>query len=196
MPEQLLDDAQVGATLEKVRRERMTQRVRADPVSEAGRPSGPNQHLPGPTPVQAPTAHRHEEGATVPALAVPARQPARPDFGRVSAQPGDGNLPNGYLPLSIAFADNADESGLEIDVIPVQADGFRYAQAGGVQEFEQGPVSDPCRRFAASCSQQPVHLIDGQHLRKEPGLPWQVEAARQVRIDQTLRVAEAVEAAQ
>ena len=35
MPEQLLDDAQVGATLEQMRRERVPQRVRADPVGEA-----------------------------------------------------------------------------------------------------------------------------------------------------------------
>ena len=35
MPEQLLDDAQVGAALEQVRRERVAQRVRADPVGEA-----------------------------------------------------------------------------------------------------------------------------------------------------------------
>ena len=36
MPEQLLDDAQVGPALEQMRRERMAQRVRADPVGETG----------------------------------------------------------------------------------------------------------------------------------------------------------------
>ena len=36
MPEQLLDDAQVGPALEQVRRERVAQRVRADPIGEAG----------------------------------------------------------------------------------------------------------------------------------------------------------------
>ena len=37
MPEQLLDDAQVGAAFEQMRRERVAQRVRADPLGEAGR---------------------------------------------------------------------------------------------------------------------------------------------------------------
>ena len=36
MPEQLLDDAQVGSALEQMRRERVAQRVRADPIGEAG----------------------------------------------------------------------------------------------------------------------------------------------------------------
>ena len=36
MSEQLLDDAQVGAALEQVRRERVAQRVRADPAAEPG----------------------------------------------------------------------------------------------------------------------------------------------------------------
>ena len=36
MAEQLLDDAQVGAALEEMRRERVAQGVRADPVVEAG----------------------------------------------------------------------------------------------------------------------------------------------------------------
>ena len=36
MPEQLLDDAQVGPALEQVGRERVAQRVRADPLGEPG----------------------------------------------------------------------------------------------------------------------------------------------------------------
>ena len=40
MSEQLLDDPQVGAALEQVRRERVAQRVRADPVAE---PRGPRR---------------------------------------------------------------------------------------------------------------------------------------------------------
>ena len=36
MAEQLLDDAQVRSTFEEVRRERVAERVRADPVLEPG----------------------------------------------------------------------------------------------------------------------------------------------------------------
>ena len=36
MPEQLLDDAQVGPAFEQMRGERVAQRVRADPLGEAG----------------------------------------------------------------------------------------------------------------------------------------------------------------
>ena len=36
MSEQLLDDPQVGAAFEQMRRERVAQRVRADPLGEAG----------------------------------------------------------------------------------------------------------------------------------------------------------------
>ena len=42
MAEQLLDDAQVGAALEQVRRERVAQRVRADPVGQT-RPAWPRR---------------------------------------------------------------------------------------------------------------------------------------------------------
>ena len=41
MSEQLLDDPQVGAALEQMRRERVAQGVRADPVGEAGRARPP-----------------------------------------------------------------------------------------------------------------------------------------------------------
>ena len=47
MPEQLLDDAQVGAALEQMRRERVAQRVRADPIGEAGAGGGALDRRPG-----------------------------------------------------------------------------------------------------------------------------------------------------
>ena len=47
MPEQLLNDAQVGAALEEVGRERMAQGVGRDPVAEAGGPGGPLDDRPG-----------------------------------------------------------------------------------------------------------------------------------------------------
>ena len=47
MTEQLLDDAQVGPALEQVRRERMAERVRADPAAEAGPPGRATDRRPG-----------------------------------------------------------------------------------------------------------------------------------------------------
>ena len=40
MTEQLLDDTQIGAVLEEMRRKRVSECVRADPVIQTGVPSG------------------------------------------------------------------------------------------------------------------------------------------------------------
>src|SRR6187551_352810 len=61
MAEQLLDDAQVGSPLEEVRRERVAQGVRADPVLEAGCRRGGLDRRPGLLPGEAATPIAHEQ---------------------------------------------------------------------------------------------------------------------------------------
>ena len=64
MPQQFLDDPQVGPALEQVRRERVAQRVRADPIGEAGTGRGSLDGCPGLLASQPASSIADEERAT------------------------------------------------------------------------------------------------------------------------------------
>src|SRR6476620_3982879 len=61
MPEQLLDDAQVGSALEQVRGERVSQGMRTDPLGDAGTVRGALDGRPDLLPRQAPATIAEEQ---------------------------------------------------------------------------------------------------------------------------------------
>ena len=78
MPEQLLDDAQVGPALEQMRRERVAQRVRADPLGEAGARRRALDRGPGLLARQPAAAVAQEERPAADRRDVAEREQARP----------------------------------------------------------------------------------------------------------------------
>ena len=142
MSEQLLDDPQVGAALEQMRRERVAQRVRADPARQPGpsrravtaaqaccrarrRPRSPRNSGPPRT------------GATWMRASSAARGPSSQRRELVER-----HLADRHEPLLVALADHPHERAVEREVLAVEPDRLAHPQAGGVEQLEQGPVAD------------------------------------------------------
>src|SRR5664280_169831 len=131
-----------------MRRKRMAQGMGTDPVLETGSPGRIHQHLPGSAPVQALSSHGQEQRPTVPAIAamtVSLGQEGRPSVGDVAAQPGYRHLAHGDLPLTIALAYDPDEPTVEVDLVAVKTHGLRDPEPGGVQQFQERPISNLTR---------------------------------------------------
>ena len=142
MSEQFLNDAQVGPTLEQMGRERVAQRVRADPGCP-GR--GPPHVLPLPTPAAARGARREARGTAA------RRAPARRGRGRAAARAGrrssavpvERDLAERHESFAIALADHAHERPIERQVLAIEPGCLADPQAGRVQQLEQRAVPDP-----------------------------------------------------
>ncbi len=74
-------------------------------------------------------------------------------------QPVDGDLADRHEPLLVALADDPDERAVGVEVLAVQVDRLADAQAGGVQQFEQGAVTGVAGRL-----EQALGLVDRQRL--------------------------------
>src|SRR5664280_2848951 len=196
MSEQLLNDAQVRSSLQQVGRERMPERVRADPVPKTGAPGRRAKYLPPSPAIQPLAAHGEKDRPSAVRVPAPCRKPAGPDVGDVAPQPGHRHLPDRHLALAIALAYHAHQTRVQRDVLQVQTDRLRYAQPRGVEKLEERSIADTNLRVVALHAQQSVNLVDAQHLREQAWLARQIEARRQVRLDEPLSEAEPVEAAQ
>ncbi len=120
--------------------------------------------------------------------------PIASSAGRPSAshrfEPVERDVAHRDQPLAIALADDPDEPAVERQLLDVEPERLADPEAGGVEQLEERPSAEIGRRL-----EQPIDLIDGQRLRQQAGLAWQVDVLGDVDADQPLPETEAVEAA-
>ena len=114
MPEQLLDDPQVGSALEQVRRERVAQRVRADPVGQAGAGGRALDRGPGLLAGQPAASIAQEERPAADRRDVVERDEGRPRTVDPAGQPVERDLADRDEPLLVALADDPDERAVDV----------------------------------------------------------------------------------
>ena len=140
MPEHLLDAAEVGPTLEQVRREGMAQQVGVDalrlepgPLGEA--PEDQERASAG----QRATLRVEEQLRTV--APVEERTAVR----EVAAQGLDRVAADGDDPLLAALAGARDEPALRVDVGLAEPDGFAHPKTRAVEELDERTVAERAR---------------------------------------------------
>src|ERR687888_261492 len=101
-----------------------------------------------------------EEGA-------PAREVAAQRLGGLPSDRDD--------PLLVALAEAADEPVLEVDAAALERDRFRDAQAGAVEELDEGAVAEVARLRARGGLDEPLGLGGRERAREPPRAPGQVE---------------------
>src|SRR6202166_1021563 len=134
MPEHLLDRAQIGARVEQVCGEAMTQSVRRDRGSESRRHDAPGQDV-------FDRARRQPTGAQVGdygAVEFPRlRHRAPPGLERVERR-----LTDRHHPILVALARaHQHPPDLVVDVAPVEPGKLAHAEAGGVERLEDRTVT-------------------------------------------------------
>ena len=203
MPEQLLDDAQVGPALEQMRRERVTQRVRADPVGEPGRASAARLTAAhacwrASRPPRSPrNSGPPRSGATWCVPAATARGPVDP-----APEPVERDVADRDQPLLVALADDADERAVDRQVLAVEPDRLADPQAGRVQQLEQRAVAQGVAGVGRRCRRgrrrRPPRAVARSRRRSASRAGGATVAAgrgaRRRRRDQALAVGEPVEA--
>ena len=134
--EHFLDDAEVGAVLDEVRGEGVTEGVRGDFFADAREQRLFLDEIENGHPAQR-AAVFVEEGDVV-----EGRLGGRRARGEVGAEGVGGELAEGDEALFVAFADHAHEAFLQVDVGDQQAAGLGDAQAAAVEDFEDGAVAE------------------------------------------------------
>ena len=178
MPEQFLHDADVGAALEQVGGGRVPQRVGGD-VADAGRRRRPVRRRCGRRGCRAGRRGRLSSNASS------ARRPA--SSGRatleVGAQCGDGGPADRRDAFLGALAEQPDLGLCEVHPVEVEPAGLPDACPAGVEQFEQGAVTQADRRGRVRGGQQPVDLVDAQHARQVASLLGRGEQGGRVPVD-------------
>ena len=163
MAEQLLDRAQVGAAFEQVRREGVAQPVRMweQPAQRAR--------------VESPPPGGEEERV------VRAARQLRTRLAQIAGDDVRSLFAERHDPLLAALAAHAHVLLLEVDVAEVEADRLRAAQAGRVDELDEGAIPEPERVVAARSGDQ---LLDLRRLRRvrQPLRPSRREGASGTRV--------------
>src|SRR5829696_298340 len=191
VPEHLLDRAEVAAAGEQVRREGMTQRVRAHAVREAGRHGVAADDLVEALTSQLAAAEVNEQmrlgralderGAA--ALEVHAERPERRLADRDQA-------------LLRALAASAQNALLDVHVHQLQADRLGGAQSARVHQLEQRPIAERRRLGAARLRQQLLDLAAREDVRQLPRAPRRAESRGGIRVEQPVAPQVPVERAQ
>src|SRR6476646_4003273 len=129
MSKQFLNDPQVGAALEEMRRERVAEGVRADAPAQsrdAGRrPDDRERLLPG----EAAAAIAEEERAAPLERCVAQLEQRRPALVEPAPEPVDRDLADRHEPLAIALADDPDEASVEREVLQIESSRFADPEA-------------------------------------------------------------------
>ena len=142
MPEQLLNDAQVGPTLEEMGRERMTQGVRADSLGEAGACRRALDRGPRLLAGQSAASIAQEERPATKRENMPDAEQADPRPLVPARQPIERDVPHRDEPLLVALTDDADERAVDGQILAVETDQFADPKTRGVKKFEDGSVAE------------------------------------------------------
>ena len=90
-------------------------------------------------------------------------------------------------PFAFAFAADANDAGLEIEVAVGEADQLAHAQAGRVERFEDRPIAE-CRRLVAlRRGEQLAHFVGREQVGQLVRLPRVAERLARVRLEPALR---------
>ncbi len=199
MPEQLLDLAQIGSHVEQVRRVAVAQPVRVHALGDAHAAGARLQDAPDiarTEPASAPVlgSQRWEEG-----LAEHTGTPARLEVVREGLPDGAGQRYHAFLsPL----AEHANVAAVQVHVADVERAGLADAQAGAVEELDEGAIAQPAplappgsgggfRRF-----DQRRAIVDGKRLGQCLGFARRRDSRGRVRSTDALALQVAKEAAQ
>ena len=149
MAEQLLDDPQVRAAVEQVRRERVAERMRRDADRQAGPGAQPVEPVAqAADPERFAVVVQEDLGRRRP-VAGPALQQHRPAVVEVVGQRGPGRAPEEPDPLLAALAEDPDLAAPEIERTELGGGQLADPQAGRVGRLDQGPVAQRERRAGA-----------------------------------------------
>src|SRR5215210_2096330 len=113
MTEQLLNDPQIRPALEQMRRERVTQCVRADPVTKPGAPSGDLHRCPRLLPGESTPAVPDEQRTAAWRGDVSDGEEHRARLVEPAAEPVQCDIADGDHPLAVPLADDTDEPAVE-----------------------------------------------------------------------------------
>ena len=153
VPEHLLHGTQVGAALEEVRRERVSEEMGVDATGlEAGALGQLAQDEKGPGARQRATASVQEELRPVAPVEVGATE-CEIATNRLGRRP-----PERYEPLLPPLADDADDPFLKRDAALLEARGLGDSQAGSVQELDERAVAQRARHRSYGGSDEPLRL--------------------------------------
>ena len=81
----------------------------------------------------------------------------------------EGSVTHRHHPLLAALAHDADRSLPSVHVGQVEAAALRDAEAGGIEQLEQGPVSESGRRAVHLGVEEVLRFVLGQERRQSPG---------------------------
>src|SRR5829696_4579716 len=173
--EHLLNAPEVGAVLEQMRRERVPQEVRVDAFGlEPGlcRETPEDEERAGPRERAALCVQ--EQLRSMAAVEVrPAARGVAPERLRCLA-------PDRNDALFAALAHDAHETVVEVDRAALEADRLRYAEAGAVQELDEGAVAQRARSDTRCGVDQPFGLTGRERLRQAPRAAGQRDVGRRV----------------
>ena len=189
VPQELLDDAQVGAALEHVGGEAMAQRVRVkplDPHDGAGLGHERVHALAREAPAAVVEEHRRGRDARTHELGAPLLEVLGQHACR---RPHDGDDA-----LLVALAHDAQHLLVEHDLAKVQAAQLGDAQAAAVEHLDDGVVPLAGRRGREGLVEQRGGLLAADDVGQAVGLLGQREVRRRVRDGDALGDHEAVEA--
>ena len=192
MSEQLLDDPQVGPALEQVRRERVPERVRADPAAEAGPSRRSGHRRPGRLARQPAAAIAEEQRSAADRRHVAARE-----RGRAAARPARRRASRGRprrsgtrrslspLPMTRTNAPSSDRSSRSSPIASLTRRPAAYSSSSSARS-RTPPLGGGL--------EEALHLADVERVREAPALAGQVEVGRDVDLDEALAEREPVEA--
>src|SRR5262249_11206944 len=156
VPQELLDQTEVGPGVQEVRRKGMAKRVGRHPAGESrGACARPDD------PVEAP--HGEAPAPRVPEERAP-RVGARPE---VQLERLDGLSPERDDALLPPLAENPYAALAEVHVLDVQPGQLRDAHAGGVQHLQDGPVAAIGFLLPERLTEERLALID-REVRRQP----------------------------
>src|SRR5882762_990455 len=156
-----LHGTEVGATLEQVRGERVSQRMRCDTLGQTGPPRRGFDDTPGANARQWRTTRIQEQNAS--GFTAIERGP---DLSRVQRHRAQRSASDRNEPFLGALAEDARYAVLEQDVLQLERHQLGDARARGVGELEQRAIADGQRLVGVRRSQQLVYLGYRQHRRE------------------------------
>ena len=176
MAEQLLDDAQVGAAVEQMGRERVAQRVRRDAGRQPGRPAQPIEPVAQPADAERATRVVQEDLGRFGGPGRIAIEQDRAAVVEVGGQRRDRRPSQQPDALLAALADDPELAAAEVERAEVRGRELADPQAGGVGGLDERPVAqrerrgqrDPVRSGPVSGGQ--VRVDDAEQARR-PGRP-------------------------
>lgn len=171
--EQRLNAPQIGAALQQMRRERMTQLVRRARLLDPRRARVRAEELPHTLPRERPAARRQEQHRRRARLRV-LRANGEVRIDRREARLAERN--KAALP---ALSKGKNEPLTPLDVRQAEPDELAHAQPSRVENVQHRPIAEPSKRSGVRPVQQPPDLLDVQHLGEAAPDLWAIhERAR------------------